>query len=273
MSQEQNVESIIAHAFNARAADDLQFTEDSIGDRKFVEAVARGVAILEAFGGRAGALSNADLHDITGFSKPAITRLTHTLVMLRYLRRVDGGRFELSPKIAALARPFHEATANRLPTDALPELAASGPWCIVVAEPHIDELIVTASFRGSEPGTPNCAVGTKLDLAMTAGGQAFRATLGTNARHRALLTTDDSPHSLELFARAHAELADRGYCMEQGQWRRDIMTLAIPLRAEGQAPARIVMCIAPDRRGMRERLIREVVPKLQAALPCGAPSL
>lgn len=273
MSRDANVEAIIARHFNARAADDEPPAYDALKDRKFVEALARGVAILEAFGRRAGALSNADLHEITGFSKPAITRLTHTLVMLKYLRRVEGGRFDLSPQIAALARPFHESITSKLPNDTFAALAASGPWCIVLAEPSADELIVVASFRGSDAGTPNCVVGTTIDLATTSAGHAWIATLGTDARHRALLNADDSSRSLELFTNARTQLLDRGYCLEAGQWRRGIMTLAMPVRADGQSSPRIVMCIAPDKRGMRERLIREFVPKIRAALPYDAPSL
>lgn len=273
MSRDANVESIIARHFNARSANEEQPAHEAVNDRKFIEALARGVAILEAFGRRSGALSNADLHEITGFSKPAITRLTHTLVTLKYLRRVEGGRFVLSPQIAALARPFHEAITNKLPNDTLAGIAASGPWCIVLAEPSADELIVIASFRGSDASTPNCVVGTRIEPATTSAGHAWIATLGTEARHRALLTADDSMRSLELFSNARAQLLDRGYCIEAGQWRRDIVTLAMPVRADGPRSARIVMCIAPDKRGMRERLVRELVPKIRAALPCDVPSI
>jgi len=272
MSSDTNVEAIIARHFNARAALGEQATNDVAEDRKFVDAVGRGIALLEAFGRRSGSLSNADLHEITGFSKPAITRLAHTLVTLGYLRRVENGRFKLTPKIAALARPMLEAGAATLPSDALAAIAASGPWCIVVAEPNGASLIVTASFRGTAPGTPECAIGTTLDLATTSAGRAWIATLDAQARQQALLSLDLESHALEVFATARAKLLSDGYCVEVGEWRRGLATLAMPFDADGRAGGRVVMCATPEKRAWRERLVRDVVPKLRKTLPFSVPA-
>ena len=54
-------------------------------DRKFVEALARGLDVLRAFGQKGGVLGNQDIAAITGLPKPTISRLTYTLTQLGYL--------------------------------------------------------------------------------------------------------------------------------------------------------------------------------------------
>ena len=66
--------------------------------------LAHGLDVLAAFRTLAASLSNADLAQHTGLSRPTVSRLTYTLAQLGYLKRDAKGRFELG--LGILARPI-----------------------------------------------------------------------------------------------------------------------------------------------------------------------
>jgi len=71
------------------------------GDPSFATTLAHGLDVLAAFRSGSGSLSNADLAGSTGLSRPTVSRLTHTLAQLGYLKRDARGRFELGLGILA----------------------------------------------------------------------------------------------------------------------------------------------------------------------------
>ena len=74
-----------ARVFAARSLDSLE--EEYGEDRKFIWSVARAMQILQAFRLRDGAMGNNELSESTGIAKATVTRLTHTLTELGYLKR------------------------------------------------------------------------------------------------------------------------------------------------------------------------------------------
>jgi DNA-binding IclR family transcriptional regulator len=265
MHDQFDVESIIARHFAAQAtAADSGAAE--IQDRKFVEAVARGLSILEAFGRRPGAIGNNELHELTNLSKPTVTRLTHTLVTLGYLRRGSNTRYELTPRVMALARPYVESAAGTLPGAALCELAAGGPWSIAIAELSAGTLIVTASYSSHHTGTPSCPTGTKLDLANTAAGRAWLAAFRSGTQPLASVANDAVQLPPELIAAARAELSSKGFCFETGNWRRGVAAIAVPILGL-PGSSRVAMGMTRDEPTFCRRLTKELAPKLRRLFP------
>ncbi|WP_157995607.1 helix-turn-helix domain-containing protein [Peristeroidobacter soli] len=261
MSQQTNPESIVAQHFASRAVAAARPQIRPPRDRKFVEAVARGMSILQAFGQRGGPLSNSDLHELTGLSKPTVTRLTHTLVVLGYLRRTKNNRCLLSPGLMTLVRPLSDAAAARLPVVGLNAVACAGPWCIAVVEPANDTLVVTGSFSSYQAGTPACPIGTRLDLSLTSAGHAFLASLPLDASH--IHMNDPDCPKIEIIGAARAQLLAKGFCFEANGWRRGVATVAVPV--PGQLFARrVVMGAASDEPTTRERLTKELVPAIKS---------
>ena len=66
--------------------DPLGSVQEQEKDRQFVTALARGLELLRCFTPRENVLGNQDLARKTGLPKPTVTRLTHTLMRLGYLR-------------------------------------------------------------------------------------------------------------------------------------------------------------------------------------------
>ena len=76
-------------------------------DPDFVNALARGLAILRAFQLDEPLMGNVELAEATGLPKSTISRLSFTLTQLGYLRyREEYGKYELAAGVVALAYPY-----------------------------------------------------------------------------------------------------------------------------------------------------------------------
>jgi DNA-binding IclR family transcriptional regulator len=99
-------------------------------DRKFVEALARGLEVLRAFTHGSVVLGNQDIARLTGLPKPTISRLTYTLTRLGYLSyspqlekyQLDSGVLALgyayvsNLRVRQLAKPYMDDFARRTHT-------------------------------------------------------------------------------------------------------------------------------------------------------------
>lgn len=71
-------------------------------DRQFITALARGLELLRCFTPKHQHLGNQELAQMTGLPKPTITRLTHTLSRLGYIKQVpNSSKFQLSVGVLA----------------------------------------------------------------------------------------------------------------------------------------------------------------------------
>jgi IclR family pca regulon transcriptional regulator len=89
----------------------------------FVESLARGLDVLQAFDGRHRAMSLAEVATATSLARPTARRLLLTLEELGFVRS-DGGAFELTPKVITLGTAY---------------VASLGLWD--VARPHLEALV------------------------------------------------------------------------------------------------------------------------------------
>ena len=62
------------------------------GDRQFVDALARGLAILECLSRSHQPIGNRAISDAVGLAPSTVSRLTHTLCALGYIRPTGTGR-------------------------------------------------------------------------------------------------------------------------------------------------------------------------------------
>ena len=76
-------------------------------DRKFVEALSRGLDVLRAFSQGSVILGNQDIARITGLPKPTVSRMTYTLTKLGYLgynQQLE--KYQLSSGVLALGYAY-----------------------------------------------------------------------------------------------------------------------------------------------------------------------
>lgn len=76
-------------------------------DRKFVEALSRGLDVLRAFGQGSAILGNQDIARLTDLPKPTVSRMTYTLTKLGYLSyNTQLEKYQLSSGVLALGYAY-----------------------------------------------------------------------------------------------------------------------------------------------------------------------
>src|SRR6185312_16759360 len=84
------------------------------GDRQFVAALARGLAILRCFRSGDRYLGNQEIARRTGLAKPTVSRLTHTLKRIGFLSHSKAREeYALGPGVLALGHTYLAALNMR----------------------------------------------------------------------------------------------------------------------------------------------------------------
>lgn len=218
---------------------DLPRDKSSEKDRKFVEALARGLDVLRAFGQQGGVLSNQDLARITGLPKPTISRMTYTLTNLGYLAyskhlekyQLDAGVLALgyaytsNLHVRQIAKPFMERLANRV------HISVG----LTIRERL--SMIYVENCRGDEAQALRMEVGSRLPIATSAAGRAFIAGLQESERNHILADLERVggerwPAWKEGIDRALEEFGDKGFCSSLGEWDKTINAVGVPLQLQ-----------------------------------------
>ncbi len=97
----------------------------------FVEALARGLDILAAFGADHRSMSLSEVATVAGLARPTARRLLLTLEELGFVRS-SGGTFELTPKVMNLGMAY---------------VSSLGLWDI--ARPHMEALVARTGESSS----------------------------------------------------------------------------------------------------------------------------
>lgn len=212
-------------------------------DRQFVEALARGLAILESLSKAQQPLTNGALAEMTGLAPSTVSRLTHTLRALGYVRLSGPSRaYQLTPKNLTLGYPV-----------------LARMQLLEQVRPHLQEL----SLRTGE--TAALAIRDKLHVTFVAvheGSNLVAVRLVTGGRLRiavsaagiAILSACEEAERRRLVARVHADIrrADQkptdfnralDKCMKTGAaivrnlWHQGIGGVSVPIRSQGEIAA------------------------------------
>jgi IclR family pca regulon transcriptional regulator len=147
------------------------------GGGDFVEALARGLDVISAFGREQRQLSLSDVARATRLPKASVRRMLHTLMTLGYAG-TDGRVFRLTPRVLSLASDY--LGSNKVSTVVQPTCeriaAATGRSCFAaVLEGH--DIVVIAHGLPSYPMDLAPGVGLRLPAFCTAAGRAMLASL------------------------------------------------------------------------------------------------
>lgn len=212
-------------------------------DRQFVDALARGLAILECLSRSQQPLGNGEIARIVGLPPSSISRLTYTLTELGYIRRTSSERkYELTPKNLALGYPV--LAGMSLLERARPVMQSlSEKTGETVALAVRDDLYI--SFVEVVQGTNLLAVrlvaGGRLRMGVSAAGVAIVAALSEHKRWSLLnrIGTDmeERGENFSAFQRALAECAKTGCAVTRNLWRDGVSGLSVPLFWQGNLAA------------------------------------
>src|SRR5579883_2392616 len=233
-------------------------------DRKFVSALARGLEVLRAFTPSEGLLGNGELVQRTGLPKPTVTRLTYTLTKLGYLTYVERlGKYQLAPGYSALAN----LRVRQIARAAMQKLADYADASVALGTRDRLDLIYVEHCRSKHGMMLRLGLGSRIPIATTAMGRALLAGLPETERDWLLgyLRREAGKAWPKLRAgieRAIEDVATRGFTLALGEWERDINAVGVPLLAPDGSGAFAFNCGAPSFHFTRDRLERDIGPRL-----------
>ena len=237
------------------------------GDRKFVTALARGLAVLRCFRAHDGFLTNQEIAERTGLPRPTITRITYTLCELGYLKQTPRlGKYQLAPGIITLG---YAAFANHGIRHAAREFmdeaaeALSAPIGLGVLDR--DKALYLDTSRGFTTFTVQLDIGSRIPLAETAMGLALLVTLPEQEREIHIKRSADRdpgkwPVLRRTMDRALSDYEKYGFVVATGEWRSDVFSAGAALVAEDGSGTYAFNCGAPPYHFSPERLYNEVGP-------------
>lgn len=148
-------------------------------DRLFINAVSKCFRVLETLGAAQRPMTLKDLTQACGLEKSAVQRLTHTLLVLGYLRQDATTRaYVLSSRLLELS---HSVLAmNRVRELAEPHLRALNQSCqetVNLMELEGNEIVYVSRFPSTHPVSVDLHVGSRLPAFCSAAGRAMLAWL------------------------------------------------------------------------------------------------
>jgi IclR family transcriptional regulator, pca regulon regulatory protein len=252
----------------ARAWEDARVADESSND--FVEALARGLAIITAFGPTATALSVSDAAERTSLPRPTARRLLLTLEKLGYVRS-SNGLYTLTTKVLELgtgyvaalgiwelARPHLEALVSRTgESSSMSQL--DGSDIVYVARVPVRKIIALSVH-----------IGTRFPAVATSMGHVLLADLPRGEVQRVLQTPSRSgiipriTPSRRGLEQELAQVRERGWALSDERLSLGIRSIAAPVRdANGATVAAVNVTVHAAETSVAE-LKRRHLPLLLA---------
>jgi DNA-binding IclR family transcriptional regulator len=240
-------------------------------DRHFVTALARGLEVMACFRHGEKLLGNQELAKRCGLPKSTISRLTHTLTRLDYLVFDDSsnkyglGMATLGLGSSMLARLDVRKIARPL----MQPLADFGRCLVGLGSRDRLSMVYIEAARGESAVTLSLDIGSRVQIATSAMGRAYLASIAASEREELLervrkLDASAWPKVRRGVERSVKDLRSLGCCCSFGEWQSDVNAIAVPIRPGGGLPPMAINCGAPSYAISPEFLLEKVRPRLIA---------
>jgi DNA-binding IclR family transcriptional regulator len=237
--------------------------------------LARGFAVLRAFGAYDETLSTGELVERTGLPPATVSRLAATLTGLGVLARTPRrGHYRLGVKLLTLS---HNIQTNLHPPRALHRAALklSRRFDIETCVSIFDGVAMMPVEIFNPPlRVPTCEfAGDDFPLVTSATGRAYLAGLGAGARQALVERVRASDSSLTdqqiaAMRRAVARFPQDGYCISFQEAGEAWLAVAVPVMGADGWPAYVLTTIGETATVSRKWLLERVAPAvIEAARP------
>jgi DNA-binding IclR family transcriptional regulator len=225
-------------------------------DRDFVNALGRGLVVLEAFSAtRQVWMAGMEVAQAVGLPKPTTSRLLQALTRLGYLHYSTRRRqYRLGASVLSLGFAAREPfSLGDLVRPYLKELADTyNVHASLAGRDRLDVIELEVCHSLNTLMTLRLEVGSRIPLAGTATGHALISPLPeaeldylfSHLRMRHEKHWDEIRTSIET---GRAEVAEQGYTTASASWNTDINGVAAPLIFPGGSPVYALACGAPAR--------------------------
>lgn len=238
-------------------------------DRKFIEALARGLDVLRAFHPGDSFLGNQDIAQRTGLPKSSVSRLTYTLTTLGYLtysERME--KYQLGSGVLALGYAFVSNLAVRqIAKPLMQELANNTGTSVGLSDRDRLKMIYVEYCSPTNVMTFRHEVGDRVSLSRGSAGRAYLAALPEDEReffynHIEKQNPQAWPNVRQGVEESLQNYRDKGFCYSYGDWNPDVNGISVPLTL-GKNSIYCFNAGGPAYRLSREFLEKDVAPLLK----------
>jgi IclR family pca regulon transcriptional regulator len=240
-------------------------------DPDFMLSLARGLAVIRAFGEGKPRLSIREISLTTGFSRAAARRCLHTLITLGYATGADGV-YELTPATLSLASNYLGSTSiARLSQPVLERVSSQLHESSSVAVLDGDDIVYVARAAVRRILSIGLAVGSRLPAPCTSMGRVLIAHLDEAARIRVLGRVKLARHTPRTivdkteFRSELDRIRAQGYAIVDQELELGLRSMAVPITGAGGRVVAAINAGVSAGRADRQTLVREFLPVLQQA--------
>ncbi|KEF30012.1 MAG: IclR family transcriptional regulator [Gammaproteobacteria bacterium] len=238
-------------------------------DRKFVEALSRGLDVLRAFSQGSVILGNQDIARITGLPKPTVSRMTYTLTKLGYLSyNTQLEKYQLSSGVLALGYAYvSNLKVRQLAKPYMDEFARQTNMSVGLTCRDRLHMIYVENRLPPEASLLRMDIGLKLPMATTSAGRAYYCAITDKGRKviddamEAKYGPEGWPEKKEGLERAMEEYKQHGFCLSLGEWDRNINSAGVPIQLQ-DGTIMALTCAAPSYLVSGEKLRESIAHQL-----------
>jgi DNA-binding IclR family transcriptional regulator len=241
-------------------------------DRNFIEPLARGLSVLQAFAPSNAWMGNLDVADRVNLPTATVNRLLKTLHRLGYLTFSPQRRqYRLSASVLSLG---YVAVANnnvrQLLRTHMQKLADSHNVFVTLGQrDRLDIVLMDMCHSNSSLLTLRLEPGARIPIAETAMGWALMSALPDEERDYLLAHIEQKQRARwstveRDILRALSQIKRVGYCASLGAWRPKITTVAVPLVPADRSAALVLGCSSASPYLPASRINQQIGPTLVA---------
>lgn len=242
----------------------------SAGGPDFLEALARGLRVIEAFGHERRWLTLSDVARLVDLPRASVRRTLVTLVKLGYAE-TDDRLFRLTPRILTLAGAFLSSNpVSDIVQPALETLSAAVNEACSAAVLDGDEVTMIAHASPNRMLPVSAQIGFRLPALSSSLGRVLLAALDEQALDRFLAratptkltpaTVVDKDELRRAIARTRAD----GFSLVDQEAEAGFRSISVPLqRRDGRVIAALNIGVHSER-GPLDTMVKVFLPKLQA---------
>jgi len=261
----------VAEKRPARSRQD-EARQDSMSEKNYIAALARGLSVMRAFGHQRDRLTLAELSKLVDLPRATVRRCLITLSTLGYVES-SGKYFRLSPQVLTLSQAyFSSSSLPRITQSYIEQISETVGESCSVSVLTGDEVVYVARSARKRKASLHRDVGVNLPAYCTSMGRVLLSNLtpeeldGYFSRvslkkfnHK---TIADEPALRKILAQVHND----DYCIIDGELEHDLRAIAVPVRnVAGNVVAAINVSTESNRLTIRQ-LQTEVLPVMRQAV-------
>ncbi|MFU8778503.1 MAG: IclR family transcriptional regulator [Roseovarius sp.] len=237
----------------------------------YVSSLAKGLRLLRAFDESHSELSLSELAARTGLDKSATQRLANTLHIEGMLDK-DPGTRRFRPSHAWLEMAYAYYWSDPLVGQAMPKLihlSQELAETVNLAELSGDHIIYVSRLPCKRTYFAATVIGRRLPALSTSAGRAMLATFPEDERRAAVdhwpikVFTPNTTLDRETIRASVEDAVQHGYAISSGQMILNELAVAAPIIGPDGRAFAAVQCSVSAHTWDRERIVAEILPKLQ----------